>query len=95
MNTADQYLEFLGMPARDKVRGMSGVITSVCFDLSGCVQAAIAPPLDKDGKLPDAVWHDVQRLEITGDRTMPLPTFRHQATQDGPNGAAEKPSPAG
>lgn len=95
MSTTDQYLQFLGRQARDKVRGTVGHVTSVCFDLSGCVQVAIAPPVNADGKLPDVCWYDVQRVEVTGDRVLELPTFRHQATQDGPNGAAEKPAPAG
>lgn len=96
MSTTDQYLQFLGKTVKDKVRGTTGVVISVCFDLSGCVQAAIAPPADKDGKTTDANWCDVQRLsEVDGERVMPLPTFKHQETQAGPNGAMEKPAPRG
>ena len=95
MSITDQYLNLLGKPVRDKVRGMAGVVTSICFDLYGCVQAAIAAPMDKDGKLPDVIWHDVQRLEITGETIMPSPDFKQQLLQAGPAGAAEKPAARG
>jgi hypothetical protein len=95
MSTTDQYLEFLGKSVKDKVRGTAGVVTSISFDLSGCVQAAIALPIDKDGKLPDVNWYDVQRLEVTGDMCLARPTFRQQEHQAGPQGACEKPAPRG
>lgn len=91
----DPYLCFLGKPVRDKVRGLTGVATSVCFDLAGCVQVAVSAPATADGKLPDGVWIDVQRVEVTGEAVIAAPDFRPQTTQEGPNGPSEKPLPPG
>jgi hypothetical protein len=67
-------IDLLGYRAKDKITGLEGVISSVCFDLYGCVQAAISPPA-KDGSIPDGRWFDVQRLEVSGDRVMSPPDF--------------------
>lgn len=69
--------KYLGMPVKDKVLGIKGVVTSVCFDLYGCVQADVHPGLDKSGKpMESRGWYDVSRLEITSTkRVMPLPDF--------------------
>lgn len=70
------YIELLGKGARDRVTEMSGRITIVSFDLFGCVQAALQPPVDKDGKRLDGLWFDVHRLEITIEsRCMPSPVL--------------------
>ena len=45
-----KHLDLLGMQVRDQVTGYSGVVTSVCFDLYGCIQAVVHPGTDKDGK---------------------------------------------
>lgn len=37
------HLDLLGRPVRDKVSGFTGTVTSICFDLFGCVQAVVAP----------------------------------------------------
>ena len=69
-----ETIELLGRRARDRVTGFEGIIDSVGFDLYGCVQATVRPPLDKDEKLRDACWFDVQRLELLPDpRVMPIP----------------------
>ena len=57
-----QYLEILGYQVRDRVTNFQGVAVSVSFDLSGCVQVYILPPIDKDGKVPDGRWIDHKRL---------------------------------
>lgn len=61
-----QYLDLLGRPATDKVTKFKGVVTSICFDLYGCVQAIVSPEADsKDGKLGDSHWFDVKRLDVS------------------------------
>jgi hypothetical protein len=45
-----QQLLLLGYRVRDKVTGMTGVVSSISFDLYGCVQAIVNRGLDKDGK---------------------------------------------
>ncbi len=97
--SAQAFIDLLGKNGRDRVTGFVGRICSVSFDLFGCVQVAVHPPLDKDGKMPDGRWMDVHRVEIIDEnRAMPLPAFekqppRYGATpqthQHGPN---EKPA---
>jgi hypothetical protein len=72
----DQHFRFLGYQVKDKVTGFTGVGTSLCFDLYGCVQTAVAPSSNKDGKLEDGRWFDNVRLErVSEDRVLPLPVF--------------------
>ena len=87
-----QYVGLLGKKVRDKITGVEGIVTSVCFDLYGCVQVIIKRPADKDGKLPESFWHDVKRVEtIVGKQVMPTPDFRGPlGTEPGPE---EKPVP--
>ena len=66
-------IDLLGFPARDKITGYSGVVSSICFDLYGCVQAALSPPVNDKGEIPDDRWFDVSRLEISGARVMTPP----------------------
>jgi hypothetical protein len=67
-------LALLGFPVRDRVTGATGVVTSVGFDLYGCVQCIVNPGTDKDGKMLDSLWFDINRLEVTDDR----PRMRNQ-----------------
>lgn len=86
----NEHIELLGYRAKDKITGMEGVITSICFDLYGCVQAVLNPGLDKDGKPKENFWYDVNRLEISKKSVMkhpPFPSLRAKVT-----GPAEKPS---
>jgi hypothetical protein len=67
-------LALLGFPVRDRVTGATGVVTSVGFDLYGCVQCIVNPGLSNDGKMLDSLWFDINRLEVTDDR----PRMRNQ-----------------
>lgn len=71
-----KHMGLLGLRIRDKVTGYEGVVTSVSFDLYGCIQIIINPGQDKDGKLRDQIWLDVARLEVL-DTTpvMPVPNY--------------------
>jgi hypothetical protein len=44
MSAVHLHLQMLGFNAKDRVTGFSGVVSSICFDLYGCVQAALRPP---------------------------------------------------
>lgn len=79
-------LELLGMKVEDKVTGTRGVVTSICYDLFGCVQAVINQGIDKDGKALDSHWFDIERLEVTSkEPVMTVPNFGEV------KGPAEKP----
>lgn len=91
-----KHLDLLGRPVVDKVTKFTGVVTAVSFDLYGCVQAVVSPSgLDKDGKLRESVWFDVNRLVLAGngEQVMNPPDWLgNNAQARGEQGAAEKPT---
>lgn len=89
--TNNQHFELLGKTGKDRVTGYQGTIISISFDLFGCVQVIIRPPVDKDGKLQEAHWFDVNRVEVVDEtRCMPIPDFSKPPAEH-PHGPAEKP----
>lgn len=89
-----EHLKLLGMKAEDKVSGFKGVVSSISFDLYGCIQAVIAPTVDKDGKKGEGHWFDIQRLKIiTKKPVMKQPDFNmiNSPIANGKKGPAEKP----
>ena len=91
---AQKHLDLLGHKCEDKVTGLKGVVTSISFDLYGCVQAIINPGLDNDGKQRDQHWHDIARIKITSKKpVMDQPNFEHGPVAEGKKGPAEKPAP--
>ncbi|MNO86155.1 hypothetical protein D3C76_775460 [compost metagenome] len=92
MSQPQVHLSLLGLRVRDRVSGFTGVCTSVCFDLYGCIQGIINPGLQADGKLGEQSWFDVNRLEILSDvPVMNRPDFEFGEVAKGNKGAAEKP----
>lgn len=75
MANVQEHLDLLGRRATDKVTGMRGVITSISFDLYGCVQGLLNPGVTEGNKLGELYWLDVSRLQMTDERVMPLPRF--------------------
>ena len=88
----EDALNMLGLKVKDRVTGRRGVVTSICFDLYGCVQGLLHPGLDKDGNQMDTAWYDIARLEVE-DRVqvMEQPVFVMQSADIGDKGPAEKP----
>lgn len=88
--TVYDHLKLLGMPVKDRVTGATGVVTSVSFDLYGCIQAIVHPGLDQDGKAREQHWFDVNRLQLAGNvAVMPAPDYAREAPDN--RGPAEKP----
>lgn len=88
-----EHLKLLGMRVEDKVTGATGVVTSVGFDLYGCVQAVVNPGLDKDGKQKDSHWFDIARLNVIDvSPVMDRPNFEFGYVAEGKKGPAEKPT---
>lgn len=87
-----EHLRFLGVKVRDRVTGFTGVATSTCFDLYGCVQTIVQPEVDEKSVVPDSRWFDNNRLEIVGDRVMDLPNFALELKDRDQRGPADKPS---
>jgi hypothetical protein len=88
MSVVQQSLGLLGLRVTDKVTGFSGVVTSIAFDLYGCVQAVVKPPVGEDGKQRDGEWFDVARLHLAS--VVPVMDRPEKFTLN--NGPSEKPS---
>lgn len=87
------HLDLLGRPVRDKVSGFTGTVTSICFDLFGCVQAVVAPSSEGHHEVRTGAWFDVSRLQTTGEAVMNAPDFMGDNAQArGEQGAADKPA---
>ena len=72
----EESISLLGFKAQDKVTGFAGVVTSISFDLFGCIQAIVLPPVDKDGNDQEGRWYDIARLDILEEkRVMDCPKF--------------------
>lgn len=90
----NEHLNLLGLKVKDQVTGCEGVVTSISFDLYGCIQAVIQPPT-KEGKKNEPEWFDVTRLKITNKKpVMNAPDFTGiDPVAKGEKGPAEKPLP--
>lgn len=77
MLNVQKHLALLGHRVKDKVTGFEGVISSISFDLYGCIQAIVSPAgLDKDGKIAESHWFDVGRLIVlTEEPIMDPPNY--------------------
>ena len=82
----------LGLKVEDKVTGFKGVVTSVSFDLYGCVQTIVNPGMQADGKRGEPLWFDIVRLKVLEvEPVMDVPNFEYGAIAEGKKGPAEKP----
>jgi len=91
MDAYKNHIELLGRTAKDKITGFTGTIDSICFDLYGCIQASLKPPIDKDGKIPEGYWVDVTRLKISKKaRIVELPDFNSGYVAEGKKGPADR-----
>lgn len=92
----ERHMPLLGRRVTDKITGVTGVVTSVTFDLYGCIQALIQPPTSEDGKTQDPRWFDVARLAVGKEKpVMSRPDFSRivPADEEWDKGPAEKPLP--
>lgn len=88
-----KHLDLLGLFVKDRVTGFEGVVSSVCFDLYGCIQAFVSPGVDKDGKKQDGHWFDVNRLKVESEKPiMDRPDFDYGPIAEGRHGPADKPA---
>lgn len=89
----NSHVNLLGLKAKDKVTGFTGVIEIVYFDLYGCIQVVLRPPVNDKGESPDGKWFDASRMEIiSNERVMKMPDYDKGYVAEGNKGPAEKPS---
>jgi len=85
-----KYLDLLGHKVTDCVTGFAGVVECVSYDLYGCIQIAVRPPVDEKGKAEDSRWFDAKRLtKVSTEPVMAAPVFELAMQEPGP---AEKPA---
>lgn len=87
------HLMLLGWLVSDSVTGFQGVVEAVNFDLKGCVDVALRPPVDKENKLENSHWFHVSRVITRASSPVMSPPLGF-ADDDGDEdkGAAEKPA---
>lgn len=78
-----EEMKLLGLKSKDRVTGFSGVITSISFDLFGCIQALVTPPIGKNDVRGESLWMDTNRLEIMSK--IPVMKCRHCNPDTGSN----------
>lgn len=71
------YFDLLGRRVKDKVSNQEGICDALTFDLYGCIQIAVAPSVDKDGKFVEGRMLDVHRVQVidADSRVMEPPAF--------------------
>jgi hypothetical protein len=62
----------LGNQVKDVVSGFKGIVVALIEYINGCDQCCVQPPVDKEGKIPDAQYFDYKRLKIIG-KSIQLP----------------------
>ncbi len=68
----------LGDRVKDTITGFKGVAGVLAFHLTGCHQVGIQPEeLDKDGKVKDWLWVDVQRVILIKKNAVKLNNEKH------------------
>jgi len=73
----NEHFKLLGFKVRDAVTGFHGVVTTISFDLYGCVQAIVSPgKCDEKGDFGESRWFDTKRLiALSKKSVMEVPTF--------------------
>lgn len=92
MKTAATCLAYLGRKYRDRVTGFSGIAATVSFDLYGCVQVWLTPPVNEKGECPVGRWFDIDRLTCVDEvPVMDQPAFVERAAARQPIDTAKGP----
>jgi hypothetical protein len=62
----------LGDEVKDNLSGFKGHAIMLQIPLFGVGRVGVEPSLDKDGKLPDAIFFDEQRIEVIKPKAPPV-----------------------
>ena len=85
MDNIKKHFSMLGYNAMDKVTKVEGIITSISFDLFGCIQVVLTPPHDSQ---VTPRWYDIRRIKILdNERVMDCPNFDEGYIAEGKKGA--------
>lgn len=88
----EDVINLLGYKARDKITKQDGVISSVSFDLYGCVQVLLTPLKVKNGEdIKVHGWFDINRIEIIKNKKiMNFPEYNKYESIKDVGGPGEK-----
>jgi len=87
-----EHLKLLGLEAKDRVTGFRSVITSLSFDLYGCIQVIMTPVVEGNEGIKGGSWFDVTRVEVIGETpVMELPDFSKGYVSEGKKRGCDKP----
>ncbi len=87
-----KHLNKLGHKVKDLVTGREGIITSISFDLYGCVQAVVTTEVTTNTEKPTNEWFDIARLKILSKKpVMKQPNFDFGPVAEGLKGGFVKP----
>lgn len=87
------HLNLLGCKAKDRITGLTGIITTISYDLYGCIQATMTQKANTEGVYNLTSWMDVTRFEILDyESVIERPNFDKGYVAEGKKGSAEKPA---
>jgi len=91
----NDVIEMLGSEAKDKITKQNGVISSIAFDLYGCIQVLLTPlKVENNHDIKVHGWFDINRMVITKKRKiMNHPSFENKYSElKDVSGPSEKPT---
>lgn len=83
-----KHLDWLGWKVRDKATGFTGIVSTVGFDLYGCIQGIVVPEVVVDKasgaqKPGEAQWFDLTRLEKVSKKRVMEPIAPREESAPG------------
>lgn len=89
-----EHFKYLGLEVKDKVTGFKGVVTTLSFDLFGCIQVVVSPKQTEAGEIPESRWFDISRLSVLNNTpVMECPDYDLGYVTTGNKGCALKSIP--
>lgn len=74
----------MGDRVKDKVTGFTGIIVAKIEYLNGCEQYCVKPLIDKDGKMSEGEYIDVDQVEPAGEEGIKYITPPRKIRTGGP-----------
>ena len=79
-----EHVVKLGDKVRDTISGFEGVAVARTEYLNGCARVGVQPPVDKDGKLPEAQHFDQPQLMVLAGKEAARPAHDVDGRTGGP-----------
>ena len=64
----------LGDKVRDKVTGFEGIAVAKVEYINKCIQYCVKPKVDKDGKMPEGEYIDIDQLDVVSPESVKVET---------------------